>query len=91
MAVISPYVAVPLGVLSLGGAGVLYWVASTRPTRKARALPLAAAIVLTVLGVLLPVLGFDLKHLKYLRRRGGGNGGSAGIGNGTAPTAVMYS
>lgn len=79
-----PYIAVPLAVGCLLGAAYLYYLSTQRKGKK-KAAPLAGGIVLTLLGLLLPVLGFDV-ILKKKKVKAGDV-----VKNGTAPAAVIFS
>ncbi len=81
-----PYIAVPLAVGCLLGAAYLYYLSTQRRGKK-KAAPLAGGIVLTLLGLLLPVLGFDvIRALKKKKLKAGDV-----VKNGTAPAAVIFS
>jgi hypothetical protein len=94
MKYLPPAVALPLAVAALLGAGYLYYIASQRRGKK-RALPLAFAIVLTVVAALQPVLAFDSvrgrlsRGVKRLRQ--GPLAKSSGNNGLTVPGATLFS
>lgn len=84
--ILPPWVAIPFGLACLGVAGYLYWLASTKTTRRQRGVPLGFAITLTILGLLAPLLSFDVVHriAKIVRRT------PSMPRNGVAPPTVLF-
>lgn len=77
------WVAVPISAVCLGVAAYLYWLAfATKKTRKQRATPLAFAVVLTALGLLVPVLALGVVRLATSKK--------PAIRNGVAPGTVLF-
>lgn len=85
-AILSHRVAIPTAVISLAVAAYLYYLSVRRLRQKKRqfgSITLGVAILLTVLGVLLPVLSFDLVSKLKFRT-------STMAKNGVAPPAVIF-
>lgn len=82
---LPPRVAVPASLACLALAGYLYYLASTRKGKK-KAGPLAAGILLTLIGLLLPVLSFGV--IKKLKRRRAPKPAGNGL---TVPGAALFS
>jgi hypothetical protein len=88
MKYLPPALALLLGVAALGGAGYFYYLTSQR-RGKQRALPLALAILLTVVAVLQPVLASDTvrRRLGRFVRSPAKAAGNNGL---TVPGAALF-
>jgi hypothetical protein len=85
MRYLPPAVAIPLALAALAAAGYLYWLVTTKRTKRERAGPLAGAITLTVVGAAALVLSLDiLQPLKAAAKT------ARTVKNGVAPPAALF-
>jgi hypothetical protein len=91
MKYLPPVVALSLSAACLLGAAYAYYLASQKARTRDKALPVGVGILLTVMGLLFPVLGYSDVVLRKLRKRRGKFFKAAGNNGLTVPQATLFS
>ena len=86
-----PAAGVVLGVVCLLGAAYAFYLASQKKRAREKTLPVGIGILLTVLGLLFPLMGFSTTVLTKLRARRSKFFKASGNNGLTVPQAALFS